>query len=77
MNKNLFRATMALHGETYNDIAKILGIATNTVSDKINEKIRISGNKSEFTQAEMFKLKNHWNLSNDEFMQIFFTEIVS
>ena len=66
MNKEMLRSVMALHGETYNDIANLLAISYQSVSDKVNE----SG--TEFKQGEIAKIRDHYNLSAEQVTAIFF-----
>lgn len=72
MNSDLFKANMYKHGMIGKDVASLLGIAENTLSLKINEKENSRGNKAEFTQSEIKILKEAWNLSNKEVIEIFF-----
>ena len=71
MDKKKFEAQMKLHGMTGADVAKLLGIARNTFSLKLNEK------GTEFSQSELAMLKNYWNLNAEEFEEIFFNKKVS
>lgn len=66
MNKELLRSVMALHGETYSDIADLLDISYQSVSDKVNE----SG--TEFKQGEIAKIREHYNLDAEQVTAIFF-----
>ena len=67
MNKALLRSIMVLHGETNKDLAEVLGLTEQSVCAKINE------NKgSEFKQGEIAKIKEHYNLSAEEVINIFF-----
>lgn len=72
MNKKLFRATMALNGDTYEKLAEVLGINTSTLSKKVNEHSGIG-----FTQPEIIIIKKRYNLSADQIDSIFFTSEVS
>ena len=65
LNKKAFRAKMEYHGDNYDSIAAFLGITTQTVSNKVN-------GLYSFTQQEITKLKERWNLTNDEVNEIFF-----
>ncbi len=67
MNKNLFRAVMIEHGDTYDSLAKKLDITTSSLSNKINEK---TGNG--FVQPEITAIKKMYNLSATQIDQIFF-----
>lgn len=72
MNVNLFKANMVKRGETGKDIANLLGMAESTFSLKLNERKNSKGNVSEFTKSDIEKLKNHWKLTNEEIIDIFF-----
>lgn len=71
MNTDLFKAHMYKNGMVGKDVAASLGIAENTLSMKINERDNSKGNKAEFTQSEIKKLKSIWNLNNKEVIEIF------
>ncbi len=66
MNSLKLRSIMALYGDTYKDIALLLGISEASVSNKINE------NGTEFKQGEIAKIKDKYDLSADEIETIFF-----
>lgn len=66
MDKRLFRAMMAMHGDTNASIAAFLGITEQSVCNKINE------NGTEFKQGEISKMKSKWNLTADQIDAIFF-----
>lgn len=66
MNKKLLRSIMALHGETYSDLADLLGISYQSISDKINE------NGTEFKQGEIAEIRQHYNLTAEQVTNIFF-----
>jgi len=72
MNKNLLRSKMVAHGDTGGDLAKALGISRVTISMKIN-----NTNGADFTQGEIKKIIDRYNLSMDEVEAIFFGRIVS
>lgn len=65
MNKRAFRAKMEYFGDTYESLATFLGLSLQSVSNKVN------GNYP-FNQTEISKLKEKWNLTNDEVNEIFF-----
>lgn len=71
MDKRKLESIMKLYGDTGNDLAECLGIARSTFSLKINE------NGAEFTQSEITKIKNRYNLSADDVSHIFFEPKVS
>ena len=66
MNKNALRSIMALHGDTNRDLAQVLGKTEQSVSAKMNEK------GSEFTQGEIVKIKDRYNLTAEQIEFIFF-----
>lgn len=66
MNKVLLRSIMALNGETNRDLANLLGISEQSVSNKINE------NKSEFKQGEIAAIRQHYGLTAEQVADIFF-----
>lgn len=71
MNTNFLKGVMAVHGDTIGDLAKYLGITPTSASYKINEKI-VNGNKIEFRQGEIRKIKDRYNLSPAQVDAIFF-----
>ena len=64
MKKNLLKSKMALHGDTGASLAEYLGIAQNTFSLKLN-------GDAVFTQSEIKKIKEKYNLSSEEIDEIF------
>jgi antitoxin component HigA of HigAB toxin-antitoxin module len=66
MNKNLLKSIMALHNDTNKDLAKLLGKSKQSISNKINEK------GTEFTQGEIAKIKEKYNLTAEQVEAIFF-----
>lgn len=66
MNR-LLRAEMVLNGDNLNTLSDYLGIAHQTLSRKIS-------GKADFTQSEMNKIKERYNLSDERFGQIFSKE---
>lgn len=71
MNKRELKAVMVRNGDTGTSLAKWLGMARSTFSQKINE------NGTAFTQKEMSAIKHRYNLSADEMDMIFFADKVS
>lgn len=61
------KSVIVLNGETSAILAGAIGISPQTLSAKINEK-----NGSEFTQSEIVKIKERYNLSAEETELIFF-----
>lgn len=68
-NKNELKVEMVRHNETGADLAKALGITAPTFSNKMN-------NISEFTQEEIFIIKNRYDLSSERVDVIFFAKEV-
>ncbi|MBO5789561.1 MAG: DUF739 family protein [Clostridia bacterium] len=66
MNKELLRSVMALNGDTNRDLANLLGISEQSVSNKINE------NKTEFKQGEIAAIRQHYGLTAEQVAAIFF-----
>lgn len=66
MNKELLRSIMVLHGDTNRDLAELLEISEQSVSNKMNE------NGSEFKQGEIAKIKTKYNLTAEQVEAIFF-----
>jgi DNA-binding XRE family transcriptional regulator len=71
MNANELRSVMALHGDTYKDLADFLEISETSFTNKINEK------GTEFKYREIVKIKNKYNLSAEQVDSIFFNKSVS
>lgn len=72
VNVNEFRAQMARHGDTNGMLATALGKSQPTLSSKINGK-----RNQFFTQPEIQKIIDRYNLTPDEVMTIFFASKVS
>ncbi len=67
MNKNLLRSIMVLHDDTNAKLADYLGITQNRLSAKMNE-----WNGAEFTQSEICKIKERYELDAEKINEIFF-----
>ena len=67
MDKKLFRAVMTENGDNYSTLAKKLGITESTLSNKVNEK-----SNNGFTQPEILKIKEFYNLDALQIDRIFF-----
>lgn len=63
--KHKLRAVLDRYGHTQNDLAELLGITYQSVSIKLN------GHK-DFTQTEIYKIAQFYELTADELMDIFF-----
>jgi predicted transcriptional regulator len=66
MNSQMLRSIMVLHGDTNKDLAKLLGKTVQSISNKMNE------NGTEFTQGEIAKIKEKYNLNAEQIESIFF-----
>lgn len=72
MNKNLLRSIMALHGDNDTTLAEFLLISRSRFSAKINET-----NGAEFTKREITKIKEKYELTWEQVIDIFFIPKVS
>ena len=72
INKNELEAEMKRFGDTGGSLAEYLGIARSTFSAKLNET-----NGAEFTQGEISKIRERYNLSAESIVAIFFASKVS
>jgi len=70
VNKNELRSVMALHNETNEVLAEVLGISTKSVSSKLNS-------KTEFLQGEIATIARHYKLTDEQIVKIFFNREVS
>lgn len=70
MRQRLFRAKLAENGLSQKDVAKELGMAENTMTQKIRE-------KSFFGVNDVKKMSKLLNLNKDEIFDIFFTDDVN
>ena len=67
LNKNLLVSKIKLHGDTQEDLAKYIGISLTRFNVKLNET-----NNAQFTQGEISKIKEKYNLNGEEVNAIFF-----
>ena len=72
MDKARLRSILALHGDTVSDLAHLLCLTPQSVYYKMNETVMSSGRNAEFTQGEIRRIKDHYNLTSDEIEAIFF-----
>jgi hypothetical protein len=72
MNKNALVSKMKLHGDNQSDVAEYIGISLQRFNAKLNET-----DGAEFTQGEITKIIQKYNLTPEETMMIFFTKDVS
>ncbi len=70
MNKKLFRAKMAEHGDTQLTLAEAMGMVQSAISMRINGHI-------EFKKNEINFIRKRYNLTAEETVLIFFNELVS
>jgi len=70
MNSNELKAAMARHNDTQEKLAEFLGLQTSGVSARISGKI-------DFRRSEINKIRERYNLSDQETINIFFNEKVS
>lgn len=60
------RELLFQRGDTYNDLAKIIGRKSQTTVH-----LKISGKRS-WSREEMIKVQKHYSLTNEELISIFF-----
>ena len=72
MNKAKLESKMKLHGDNQSKLAKALGISLARFNAKLNET-----NGAQFTQGEIQKVKERYNLTGEEIDAIFFKNNVS
>lgn len=72
MDINKLKSKMALYGDNGGDLAEYLNISRSTLSGKMNET-----NGAEFTQGEIQKIKERYDLNSNEVDEIFFNAKVS
>ena len=66
MNKALLRSIMVLNGDTYQTLSEDMKIEKATFSRKINS-------KANFSKEEMQFIREKYNLSDSQFIEMFFT----
>lgn len=76
MNKQELKSIMARYDETATDLAKVIGKTPQTVYNKMNE-YEVNGKKQEFTQGEIRAIANHYNMTAEQIIDIFFDVRVS
>lgn len=72
MNSKELKVEMMRHNETGEHLSEYLGISRQTLSNKMSEK-----QGAEFTQSEIAKIVEHYGLSSERMMEIFFKENMS
>lgn len=65
---NKIKQLLYINGDTYKDLAEIIGVKSITTVT-----LKVSG-KRQWNRGEMIKIKNHYSLSDEEFLSIFFKE---
>lgn len=73
MNKALLKSIMTLHGDTVNDLAQTLCLTPQSVYYKMNETRTASGRKAEFSQGEIRRIRERYNLNAEQTEAIFFS----
>lgn len=66
VDKRLFKSKMYLYGDNGKSLAKYLGITQATVSRCLN-------GRAEFTQSQIGRIKDRYELTAEEVEDIFFT----
>lgn len=64
---DLLKGLLRENGDTYQDFAKLIGRSITCVQD------RLKGN-TPFTWEELSTIKKYYNLSDERFLNIFFSE---
>lgn len=72
MNKNVLVSIMKLHGDNQVDLADYLELSLSRCNAKIN-----GTGGADFTGDEMRKIKQKYNLTNEDMGKIFFATDVS
>ncbi len=70
--RNKLEAQMKLHGDTQATLGEAIGITGPTLSVKMNP-----NKTNEFTLSELDAIHKRYNLSGEEFFDIFFADEVS
>jgi len=72
LNRNLLVSKMALYGDKQKDLADYIGLSVTRLNAKLN-----GTNGAEFSQSEIAKIKERYNLTDEEVIAIFFNSNVS
>lgn len=67
-NERLIRSKMILYGDTFETLGEYLGLTRQTLSKKVS-------GEADFTQTEMSLIKKRYELTDEEFAQIFTKEV--
>lgn len=65
INENLLKGLLREHGDTLEDYAKVIGKSITTVQERLKQ-------TKVFTHEELLKTKEHYKLSDERFLKIFF-----
>lgn len=69
MNKNEFESKMKKFGDRQQDLANAMNLSLASTNAKIN-------GKSKWTQSEISFIKDRYNLTPEEVIEIFFNQVV-
>lgn len=69
MNIALFKYYAIKNGDTMRQVAKTLGMASQTLANYLY------GHRGDFSRADIATLKKRWNLTNDQVAEIFYNEV--
>lgn len=72
MNKNMLVGIMYSNGDTQENLAQAIGCSLQRFNAKLNER-----DGAEFTQGEIYAIKERYNLTPGQVDGIFFTKFVS
>lgn len=67
--KRKLQAQMKLHGDTFDTLSKAMGISRSTLNVRMNEY-----RNAEFTRKDMDIIRDRYNLTDKELLDIFFAE---
>lgn len=68
MDVLLFKYFAGKNSDTMRDVAKIIGVSTTTMSNKLAQK------RGDFSRADIAKLKKRWQLTPEQVDKIFFND---
>lgn len=66
----LLKGLLRENGDTYNDYAKVIGRTVTCLQSRLK-------GKTQFTWEELIKTKEYYNLSDERFLNIFFSKEVT
>ena len=72
MNSKELKIEMIRHNDNGESLSKAIGISRQTLSNKMSE-----NHPADFDRAEIAKIKERYNLSNDRVDEIFFASDLS